>query len=199
MGAHGGASWIFLTCMPLIPLIAFVLHGQFPLFRIRQERTGPPGVSRGMKNICTNRKARHDYQILEKMEAGLVLKGTEVKALREGQANLRDSYAAVEDGELYLHNSHISHYSMGNRFNHDPTRTRKLLMHAREIKRIYGKVREKGLTLVPLRLYFNDAGRVKVELGLARGRRTFDKRREIAERDAKREMRRAFKDRERKS
>jgi len=151
-----------------------------------------------MKNICTNRKARHDYHIIEKMEAGIALRGTEVKALREGHGDLRDSYASIEDGELFLFNSHISHYSRGNRFNHEPTRTRKLLMHAREIKRILGKLQEKGLTLIPLRLYFSDAGKVKVELGLARGKRMYDKRQAIAKRDAERELRREQKDKERK-
>jgi SsrA-binding protein len=151
-----------------------------------------------MKIICTNRKARRDYEILETMEAGLVLVGTEVKSLREGQAQLKDSFAAIDDGELYLYNAHINPYRMGNRFNHEPTRTRKLLMHEREIRRLIGKIREKGLTLIPLRLYFNDSGRVKIELGLARGKRSYDKRREIAERDAKREMRRAVRDKERK-
>lgn len=149
-----------------------------------------------MKLICTNRKARRDYQILETMEAGLVLVGTEVKSLRDGQAQLKDSFAGIEDGELYLHNAHINPYRMGNRFNHEPTRTRKLLMHEREIRRLIGKIQEKGLTLIPLRLYFNDSGKVKVELGLARGKKAFDKRRDIAERDAKREMERAAKDKE---
>lgn len=151
-----------------------------------------------MRVIATNRKARRDYTILEKMEAGIVLVGTEVKALREGRANLTDSYAAVDEEELWLYNAHISPYSMGNRFNHEPKRTRKLLMHAREIRRLIGKVREKGLTLVPLRIYFNDDGKVKVELGLGRGKKSYDKRREIAERDAKREMRRAMRRKERK-
>jgi SsrA-binding protein len=151
-----------------------------------------------MKIICTNRRARRDYEILETMEAGLVLVGTEVKSLREGHAQLKDSYAGIDDGELYLHNAHINPYSMGNRFNHEPTRTRKLLMHEREIRRLIGKIQEKGLTLIPLRLYFNDAGKVKVELGLARGKRSYDKRRDIAERDAEREMRRAVKEKERK-
>jgi len=149
-----------------------------------------------MKLICTNRKARRDYQILETMEAGLVLVGTEVKSLRDGQAQLKDSFAGIADGELYLYNAHINPYRMGNRFNHEPTRTRKLLMHEREIRRLIGKIQEKGLTLIPLRLYFNDSGKVKVELGLARGKKVFDKRRDIAERDAKREMERAVKDKE---
>ena len=151
-----------------------------------------------MKTVCTNRKARRDYEVLETMEAGMVLRGTEVKSLRRGGAHLKDSYAAIEREELYLYNAHIAPYEQGNRFNHEPTRTRKLLMHAREIHRLLGKIQEKGLTLIPLKIYFNDAGRVKVELGLARGRRAYDKRREIADRDAKREMRRALKDEERK-
>lgn len=151
-----------------------------------------------MKLIATNRKARRDYTILEKMEAGIVLVGTEVKALREGKANLQDSFATVDDEEMWLHDAHISPYSKGNQFNHEPKRIRKLLMHAREIRRLIGKVREKGLTLVPLRMYFNDNGKVKVELGLGRGKKSYDKRREIAERDAKRELRRAMRDKERK-
>lgn len=151
-----------------------------------------------MKIVCTNRKARRDYEILETMEAGIVLCGTEVKSLRAGGAHLKDSYAAVESEELFLYSAHISPYEQGNRFNHEPTRTRKLLMHAREIKRLLGKIQEKGLTLIPLKLYFNDAGKVKVELGLAKGRRAYDKRHEIAERDAKREMQRALKEEERK-
>ena len=156
----------------------------------------PSGVTIIMKIICTNRKARRDYNILETMEAGLVLKGTEVKSLRAGSAHLKDSYAAIEWGELYLLNAHISPYKQGNRFNHEPRRRRKLLMHAREIKRLTGKIQEKGLTLVPLKLYFNDSGKIKVELGLARGKRAYDKRRAIAERDAKKDMERALKDKE---
>lgn len=149
-----------------------------------------------MKLICTNRKARRDYQILETMEAGLVLVGTEVKSLRDGHAHLKDSFAGIDDGELYLYNAHINPYRMGNRFNHEPTRTRKLLMHEREIRRLIGKIQEKGFTLIPLRLYFNEAGKVKVELGLAKGKRAFDKRRDIAERDAKLEMERAAREKE---
>lgn len=158
------------------------------------------GIPRGsgMKIIATNRKARRDYTILETMETGIVLVGTEVKALREGKANLQDSFATVDDEEMWLHDAHISPYSKGNQFNHEPKRTRKLLMHAREIRRLIGKVREKGLTLIPLRMYFNDNGKVKVEIGLGRGKKSYDKRREIAERDAKREMRRAMREKERK-
>ena len=151
-----------------------------------------------MKVICTNRKARHDYNIVETMETGIVLVGTEVKSLGDGEANLKDSYANIDRGELWLLNTHISPYSKGNRNNHDPTRKRKLLMHDREIRRLTGRVQEKGFTLVPLRMYFNDAGRVKVELGLARGKREIDKRRQIAEREAERDLRREFKERNRK-
>ena len=151
-----------------------------------------------MKIVCTNRKARRDYEILETMEAGMVLQGTEVKSLREGGAHLKDAYASVEREELFLHNAHIAPYEMGNRYNHEPLRTRKLLMHAREIRRLLGKIKEKGLTLIPLKMYFNDAGKVKVELGLGKGRRAYDKRRAIADRDAEREMQRALKDENRK-
>lgn len=151
-----------------------------------------------MKIICTNRRARHDYNIVDTMETGIVLVGTEVKSLREGQAHLKDSYASIDRGELWLHNAHISPYSKGNRFNHDPTRKRKLLMHDSEIRRLIGRVQEKGFTLVPLKLYFNDAGKVKVELGLAKGKREIDKRRQISERDAERDLRREIKERERK-
>ncbi len=150
----------------------------------------------GIKVIVENRKARHDYFIDETFEAGLSLTGTEVKSLRVGRANLRDSYAAIENGELLLYNMHISPYEMGNRYNHDPLRTRKLLMHRSEIKRLASKVREKGFTLVPLRLYFT-RGRAKVELALARGKRLYDKRDEIAKRDAKREAERELRDRDR--
>jgi SsrA-binding protein len=141
--------------------------------------------------IATNRKALHDYDILETVEAGLVLQGTEVKALRDSRADLRDAYARVEGGEAWLLGCHISPYSQGNRENHRPERPRKLLLHRQEIARLLGKVMEKGLTLVPLRLYFKQ-GRVKVELGLARGRKTVDKRHAIREREERREMDRAI-------
>ena len=144
-----------------------------------------------MKVITTNRKARHEYSIIETMEAGMVLLGTEVKALREGGANLKDSYAAITDGELFLHNSHISHYTMANRFNHEPTRTRKLLMREREIKRLYGKSREKGFSLIPTRMYFKD-GRVKVEIGLGKGKRAYDKRELLKQKAIEREVERSY-------
>ena len=144
------------------------------------------------KLIADNRKARHDYELLERVEAGIVLTGTEVKSLREGRARLGQSYAELSGGEAWLQGAEIAVYEQGNRANHDPTRPRKLLLHRREIDRLHGQVREKGLTLVPTRLYFKE-GRVKVELALARGKNTFDKRRTLAERDAKRQIERAFK------
>lgn len=143
------------------------------------------------KIVTVNRKARHDYHIIETFEAGIALTGTEVKSLRAGQANLKDSYARVENAELFLHNMHISPFEKGNRFNHDPKRTRKLLMHKREILRLLGRTREKGLALIPLKVYFNERGRAKVELALARGKKIYDKREDIAAREAKREMERA--------
>lgn len=148
------------------------------------------------KNIATNRKARHDYHVEEVFEAGIVLTGTEVKSVRQARVNLRDSFARVENNELFLYNMHISPYEAGNRFNHEPMRVRKLLMHRREIARLLGKTREKGLALVPLRIYLR-GGLVKVELGLARGKKLYDKRRDIAERDSKREAERAFRDKSR--
>jgi SsrA-binding protein len=144
------------------------------------------------KLIVDNRRARHDYHLLEKVEAGLVLAGTEVKSLRTGKATLQQAFAEVRDGEAWLHGVHIPEYTQGNRSNHDPDRPRKLLLHRREIDRMYGQVREKGYTVVPTRLYFKD-GRVKVELALARGKEQRDKRRDIAERDARRQMERAVK------
>jgi SsrA-binding protein len=141
----------------------------------------------GEKVIATNRKARHDYEILETYEAGLVLRGTEVKSLREGQVNFKDSYAAIDRGEGWLIGCHIAPYHHGTDANHDPDRSRKLLLHRREIARLLGKVAERGLTLIPLRLYFKE-GRAKLEIGLARGKKLHDKRASIRERDARREM-----------
>ena len=145
-----------------------------------------------VKLIAENRKARHEYQLLERYEAGLVLTGTEVKSLRQGGASLQQAYADVREGEVWLIGAHIAEYGQGNVHNHDPDRERKLLMHRKEIASLYGKVRERGLTLVPTRMYFKD-GRAKVELALARGKRDYDKRQAIAERDAKREAERALK------
>jgi SsrA-binding protein len=142
------------------------------------------------RTIATNRRARHNYAILETQEAGLVLRGTEVKALRAGQVNFKDAYATVRNGEMWLVGCHISPYSHGTDANHDPERDRKLLLHAREIARLSGKVAERGLTLVPLRLYFKQ-GRAKLELGLARGKKLHDKRSALREREVRREMDRA--------
>lgn len=144
------------------------------------------------KLIAENRRARHDYELLDRFEAGLALTGTEVKSLRQGRVTLAQSFADVRDGEAWLHGVEIAIYDQGNRANHEPSRPRKLLLHRGEIDSIYGKVREKGLTLVPTRMYFKDS-RVKVELALARGKEQRDKRRDIADRDAKRQMERAFK------
>jgi SsrA-binding protein len=146
------------------------------------------------KIIAQNRKARHDFFILSTLEAGIALRGTEVKSLRAGRLNLKDSYAKVKSGELWLVGMHISPYEQGNINNHDPERPRKLLMHAREIDRLRRNVEEKGLTLVPIALYFKN-GKVKVELGLAKGKHTYDKRDDNAEREARREMDRAKKHR----
>jgi SsrA-binding protein len=139
------------------------------------------------KLIASNRRARHNFDILETYEAGLVLLGTEVKALRDGRADLKESYARVDGNEAWLLGCHISPYAQGNRANHDPLRPRKLLLHRGEISRLLGRVMEKGLTVVPLSLYFK-GGRVKVELGLARGRKMLDKRQVIREREERREM-----------
>ncbi len=149
-----------------------------------------------VKVITENRKARHDYFIEETYETGIVLTGTEVKSLRAGKANLKDSYAQVENGEMFLFNMHISPYEQGNRYNVDPVRARKLLLHKGEISRLFGKVKQQGLTLVPLKVYFK-RGRAKVELSLARGKKTFDKREALAEKDAKREVERAMRDKNR--
>jgi SsrA-binding protein len=143
------------------------------------------------RDVATNRQASYRYHLLEKWEAGLVLQGTEVKALREGKATIKDGYASVRDGEVWLHNVHIPPYGPAARENHDPERSRKLLLHAREIERLIGKTREKGLTLVPTRLYFSN-GRAKVEIALARGKDVGDKRQAIKEREMKREMERAI-------
>lgn len=142
------------------------------------------------KQIADNRKARHDFHIEETFEAGIALQGTEVKSLRLGRVNLRDSFARVEKGEVFLHGLHISPYEQGNRFNHDPLRVRKLLLHKREIRRLIGKTREEGYTLVPLKLYFKN-GKCKVELALAKGKKLYDKRDSIAKRDAERRARQA--------
>lgn len=143
-----------------------------------------------IKVISENRRARHDYFIEDTMETGIVLQGTEVKSLRLGKVNLRDSFARVENGEVVLYGMHISPYEQGNRFNHDPIRPRKLLLHKREIRRLIGKTKEDGYTLVPTRLYFT-RGKCKVELALAKGKKLYDKRDAAAKRDAERRARQA--------
>ena len=148
----------------------------------------------GEKQIAENRRARREYHLLERVEAGIVLTGTEVKSLREGRASLAQAYADVRDGELWLIGASIAAYEQGSYANHDPDRPRKLLLHRKEIDSLYGKVREKGLTLVPTRMYFRN-GRAKVELALARGKELHDKRRDLAKRDAERQIERALKSR----
>ena len=145
----------------------------------------------GTKLIAQNKKAYHDYHIEETLEAGIALTGTEVKSVRAGRVNLRDSYAAVENGELFLIGAHISPYEQGNIFNHDPLRPRKLLVHSRELRRLYGKARIAGYTLVPTKLYLKD-GRVKVEIGVAKGKTVYDKREALAKKEAEREMERGL-------
>ena len=146
------------------------------------------------KTIAENRRARHDYQLLERIEAGLVLTGTEVKSLRDGRVTLAHAFADIRDGEAWLHGLEISIYDQGNRANHDPDRDRKLLLHKKEVASLQGKVAQRGLTLVPTKLYFKN-GRAKVELALARGKELRDKRRDIAKREADRDMERALKSR----
>jgi SsrA-binding protein len=150
----------------------------------------------GEKLICNNKKAYHDYFIEEKFEAGMVLRGTEVKSLRGGKANLNDSFALVRNGEAFLHNLHISPYDFGNRENHDPDRMRKLLLHKKEIGKLFGKIREQGYSFIPLRIYFKN-GLVKVELGLAKGKKLYDKREDMKKKEMKRDVAQALKQRNR--
>ncbi len=147
-----------------------------------------------MKLIARNKKAFHDFEVLEKLEAGIVCQGTEVKSIREGRINLKESYAIVKRGELWLVDCHISPYTHGNIHNHDPIRRRKLLMHRREINRLHAKVAEKGMTLVPLSVYLNEKGRIKLELGVCKGKKTVDKRADEQERTEKREIQKILKE-----
>lgn len=149
------------------------------------------------KTVAQNRKARHDYSIEETLEAGIALTGTEIKSVREGHVNLQDAYARIERGEAWLVGAHVAPWSGGNRYNHEPRRDRKLLLHRSQIDQLAGKTRAKGLTLVPLAMYFNDRGRAKVQLGLARGKKNYDRRRDIAARDARRDMDRDIADAQR--
>lgn len=147
-----------------------------------------------MKVVCQNRKAYHDYHIEETLEAGVVLSGTEIKSLREGKANVKDSYVIIKDNEIFLLNCHISPYSHGNIMNHDPIRTRKLLLHRKEINRLRGKTAMRGFTLIPLKIYFKGPF-VKIEIALARGKKLFEKRETIREKEVRREIARAIKNR----
>ncbi len=153
-------------------------------------------AAESMKVVAVNRKASHDYELVERFEAGLVLVGTEVKSARDGKVNLKDGYAAARGGELYLLQTHINPYSHGTHENHDPLRPRKLLLHKRELKKLIGKVTERGLTLVPTRMYFKN-GRLKVEIALARGKRQHDRRAAAREKDVKRDVEAALKERNR--
>lgn len=145
------------------------------------------------KTLAENRQARHNFFIEEVYETGMVLTGTEIKSLRAGKANMRDSFAIVKNGEVFLHNLHISPYDQGNRFNHEPTRVRKLLLHKEQINKLIGYIQQKGLTLVPLKIYLK-RGMAKMTLGVAKGKKLHDKRQDMAEKDAKRDMQRAFKE-----
>lgn len=146
------------------------------------------------ETVAVNRKARHNYLITDTFEAGLVLTGTEIKSIRAGKVNLADAYARVEKGEAWLLNAHIAPFDQGNRYNHEPRRDRKLLLHRAEIDQLMGRAAAKGLTVVPLRLYLNNRGRAKVELGLARGKQLHDRRRDIAERQSRRDLERELAD-----
>ena len=149
-------------------------------------------MAEGIKIITSNRRARHEYHITETLEAGLILQGTEVKALREGRANLQDAFCKAEGSEMFMVNAHISPYSHGNLNNHDPLRPRKLLLHKREIGKLKKATEQKGFTIIPLKLYFKN-GKAKVEIGLARGKKLYDKRADIAERDTRRRLDRTIK------
>jgi len=154
---------------------------------------GKKGTDKGIKIVCKNKKAFHDYHIDARYEAGMVLRGPEVKSLRAGKANLRDGYAQIDGrGELYLHNVHISMYSFATHNPNEPMRVRKLLLHKRELRKLIGKLKEKGLALIPLKIYFTGNGKAKVELGLARGKKLHDKRAALKERQSNRELQRAM-------
>jgi len=148
----------------------------------------------GIKVIAENRKAFHDYFVEQRYEAGIILTGTEIKSIRAGKVNLKDSYADIQDGEVWLNQMHISPYEQGNRFNHDPLRKRKLLLHKAEIAKLAGKVQQQGMTLIPLKIYLKQ-GLAKIELGLCKGKKIYDKREDLAKRDAKRQMERELRER----
>ncbi|MBC1345024.1 SsrA-binding protein SmpB [Listeria welshimeri] len=147
------------------------------------------------KLVAQNKKARHDYAIEETFEAGIVLQGTEIKSVRNARVNLKDSYARIDKGEIFLHNMHISPYEQGNRYNHDPLRTRKLLLHKKQISRLIGETKESGYSIVPLKMYIKD-GYAKVLIGVAKGKKKYDKRQDLKQKEAKRDIERAFKERQ---
>ncbi|WP_316032057.1 SsrA-binding protein SmpB [Listeria monocytogenes] len=147
------------------------------------------------KLVAQNKKARHDYAIEETFEAGIVLQGTEIKSVRNARVNLKDSYARIDKGEIFLHNMHISPYEQGNRYNHDPLRTRKLLLHKKQISRLIGETKESGYSIVPLKMYIKD-GYAKVLIGVARGKKKYDKRQDLKQKEAQRDIERAFKERQ---
>lgn len=147
------------------------------------------------KQLAQNKKAYHDFFIEETFEAGIVLQGTEIKSIRKGKANLKDSFAKIERGEVYLHNMHVSPYEQGNRYNHDPLRTRKLLLHRKEINKLIGETKEVGYTIIPLKLYLKN-GYCKVLIGLGKGKKQYDKREDLKKKEAKRDIERAFRDRQ---
>ncbi len=158
------------------------------------QKSGKGAATEGRRLVCQNKKAYHDYEILETLEAGMVLLGTEVKSLRNGRANLKDSYAKVKKGEVFLYGLHISPYTHATYDNHDPERVRKLLLHSHEIKRLLGKTQEKGLALIPLKIYFSK-GLAKIDLALARGKKDYDKRESLKKKEERREMDRMRKER----
>ena len=152
-------------------------------------------MTNNKKIVAQNKKARYDYQILDTFEAGIVLLGSEVKSCRQGSVSLLDSYARIEKDEIYLVNAHISPYKFANRFNHEPLRNKKLLFHRLEIRKFHGKMREKGQSLIPLKIYFNNRGKIKVELALAKGKKNYDRRQDIKKRDMKRDIEKELKQR----
>ncbi|MBV7327280.1 SsrA-binding protein SmpB [Chloroflexi bacterium TSY] len=157
----------------------------------KKSKNGTPPT--GPRTVATNRKARHDYHIEERFEAGIALTGTEIKSVREGRVSLREGFVLVRNDEAWLMNVHIAHYDQGNRFNHDEVRPRKLLLHRREISRLHAQATQRNWTIIPLRVYINQRGLAKVEIGLARGKHNYDKRADIAKRDNKRDIERALK------
>ncbi|MBS4200247.1 SsrA-binding protein SmpB [Bacillus sp. FJAT-49732] len=147
------------------------------------------------KLVAQNKKAHHDYFIEDTYEAGIVLQGTEIKSIRAGKANIRDSFARIQNGELFLHNAHISPYEQGNRYNHDPLRTRKLLLHRKEINKLIGESKEQGYSIIPLKIYLKD-GFAKILIGLGKGKKKYDKREDLKQKEAKRDIERAFRERQ---